>query len=93
MSISLDAITTLGLNVIDRKITVNNEPYKGTDAMWDAIPTNVWNITYDYGKATVEHFDTSTGQPTENVEYDNISDIPYSSAFDMTEDPWDPYAT
>lgn len=90
MSISLESVTNLGINVIDRTISADGIPCKGTDAMWSAIPANVWGISYEYGKAVVEQYDSTNGLPTGNVEYANISDIPYSSAFDITEDPWVP---
>lgn len=88
MSVDLSSITNLGICVPDRGIAVDGNPAEGTDAMWDAIPSNVHALCLkNGGQVEVEITDAD-----QNSFYDSLSDVPFSSSFDWTVTPWDPNA-
>jgi len=90
MSVDLSTINALFINTQDRAINADGVPCEGTDAMWDAIPDNVWGINFKNGKVYIERKDLSADQYLDPHYFDALADIPYSSSFDWTPIEQDP---
>lgn len=90
MSVDLSTITNLSINTQDRAISSDGVMCQGTDAMWDAIPDDVWGIYWRRGEVYVQRKIVSTNENLEPQFFDALADIPYSSSFDWTPIEQDP---
>ena len=90
MSVDLSTINALFINTQDRAINADGVPCEGTDAMWDAVPDNVWSIHFKNGQINIERKELSTDQYLDPQLFDTLADIPYSSSFDWTPIEQDP---
>lgn len=90
MPVDLSTINNLFINTQDQAINANGVPCEGTDAMWDAIPDNVWAVNFERGEVYIERKNVSLNEYLDPQYFDALADIPFSSSLDWTPIQQDP---